>query len=175
MAEPRSDIHIQPEAGVKSSTYGINLEAMNAEAPRAMAAAAPVIADKFNAATPQRPEGNRLLDAPMVVMDLHALRQQIKREQAWHSSDRNAITVFKTAGLRVVLVALHAGAEMKTHTSAGTLTVQVLEGHLTFHTDPQAAELTKGQLLALHGTIPHSVQAREESVFLLTLAIATGS
>lgn len=153
MVEFRSDI--QPDAGMTS--------------------AAPATAEKHNAATPLRPEGNRLLDAPMVVMDLHAFRQQIKREQAWRISDRNAITVFKSAGLRVLLVALHAGAEMKTHTSAGTITLQVLEGHISFQTDPQGAELTQGQLLALHGTIPHRVLAREESVFLLTIAMPTGS
>ena len=133
--------------------------------------AAPVTADKYNAATPQRPEGNRLLDAPLVVMDLHGFRQQIKLEPAWHLSDRNALTVFKSAGLRMVLIALHAGAEMKTHTSSGTITVQVLDGRISFRTDAQAAELTKGQLLALHGNIPHSVQACEESVFLLTVAM----
>ena len=137
--------------------------------------AGPVIAAKHNAATPQRPEGNRLLDAPLVVMDLHAFRHQIKQEPAWRLSDRNAITVFKSASLRMVLVALHAGAEMKTHTSAGTVTVQVLEGRIAFHTDAQAAELNQGQLLALHGHIPHSVRACEEAVFLLTLAMPAAS
>ena len=43
---------------------------------------APAPTEQHNSATPQRPEGNRLLDAPMVTMDLSALRQQLKREQA---------------------------------------------------------------------------------------------
>ena len=134
--------------------------------------AAPAPAEQHNSATPQRPEGNRLLDAPMVTMDLNALRQQLKREQAWHTSDRNAITLLKTAGMRVVLMALHAGAELKPHTAPGVLSVQVLDGRLTFRTERQAAELAKGEMLTLHAGIAHGVTAREDSVFLLTIATA---
>ena len=129
-------------------------------------------AEKSNQATPQRPEGDRLLDAPLVVMDLSAFRSQIKAEAAWQTNDRNAITICKTEGLRIVLIALHAGAEMKTHTAPGIISVQTLEGHITFWTEQQTTELAPGQMLALQKGIPHSVQAREESVFLLTMATA---
>jgi quercetin dioxygenase-like cupin family protein len=127
---------------------------------------------KFNEATSQRPEGDRPLDAPLVEMDLNAFRRQIKEEQAWQNSDRNSITIFKTDGMRLVLVGLHQGAEMKTHTAPGIISVQVLEGKIQFSTEQQTAELGEGQMLALHKGIPHSVHAMEESVFLLTLAIA---
>jgi len=82
---------------------------------------------------------------------------------------RNAITVFKSERLRIVLIALHAGAEMPTHTAEGMISVQVLEGHLRFGTQEQTLQLTQGQLVALHDRIPHSVLALEESLFLLTL------
>ncbi|OKL40494.1 cupin domain-containing protein [Pontibacter flavimaris] len=127
--------------------------------------------EKSNEATPQRPEGDRPLDAPLVEMDLSAFRKQIKEEQAWHNSDRNAITIFKTNGLRLVLVGLHQGAEMKTHTAPGIINVQVLEGRIRFTTEQQSAEMGEGRMLALHAGIPHSVLALEESVFLLTLAV----
>ncbi|GAA4423489.1 hypothetical protein GCM10023188_02350 [Pontibacter saemangeumensis] len=127
--------------------------------------------EKYNEATPQRPAGDRPLDAPLVEMDLSAFRQQIKQEKAWQNSDRNAITVFKTSGMRLVLVALHQGAEMKMHTAPGIISVQVLEGKIKFTTAQQVAEMGVGQMLALHAGIPHSVYATEESVFLLTLAI----
>lgn len=127
--------------------------------------------EKFNEATPQRPEGARPLDAPMVTIDLPSFMEQIRQEQSWNNSDRNAITIFKTDGMRIVLVALHAGAEMKTHTAAGIISVQVLEGQIKFSTEQQSAELDKGQMVALHAGIPHSVFAKEESVFLLTLAV----
>ena len=95
--------------------------------------------------------------------------KQIKEESTWKDSDRNTITVFKTNGLRIVLIALHEGAEMVKHTANGHISVQVLEGQMKFTTDFQSVELSKGQMLALHERVPHSVLAIKESVFLLTL------
>lgn len=127
--------------------------------------------NKFNEATPQRPEGDRTLDAPMVVMDLSSFMEQIKQEPSWKDSDRNSITIFKTDGLRIVMIALHEGAEMKTHTADGIISIQVLEGRISFATGEQTAELSKGQMLALHEGIAHSVIANRETIFLLTLAM----
>ncbi len=78
---------------------------------------------KYNEATPQRPDGDRSLDAALVSIDLPAFVKQIKEESTWKESDRNAITVFKTNGLRIVLIALHKGAEMATHTAEGIISV----------------------------------------------------
>lgn len=125
--------------------------------------------EKYNEATTQRPEGERIVDAEMVVIDLPQFIKQIKEETTWKESDRNAITVFKTNGLRIVLIALHKGAEMAKHIAKGTISVQVLEGQLQFKIDMEFIELNKGQMLALHERIPHSVLAIRESVFLLTL------
>jgi quercetin dioxygenase-like cupin family protein len=123
-----------------------------------------------NQATELRPEGDRVLDAQLVVMDLNTASEQIKNEKAWKEGDRNAITLFKSDGMRLVLIALHAGAEMRTHTAPGIISVQVLEGTITFQTELQAVRLTKSQLLTLHKEIPHSVLAEEDSTFLLTLS-----
>ena len=124
--------------------------------------------EKFNEATPQRTQ-DHLLDAPLVSIDIPAFIEQLKQESTWKQSDRNTITVFKTNGMRIVLIALHAGAEMATHTADGIISVHVLEGQIKFTTDIKTVELSKGQMLALHKRIPHSVVAIEETVFLLTL------
>ena len=126
--------------------------------------------EKSNDSTPTRPEGARLLDAPLVPIDLTQYTQQIRSEQAWEKTDRNAITVYKSQGLNIVLIALHKDAEMKKHSAAGIISLQVLEGLILFTTDDESRELGKGQMLALHEKIPHSVMALEESVFLLTHA-----
>ncbi|MEX2336013.1 MAG: cupin domain-containing protein [Fulvivirga sp.] len=129
----------------------------------------PPAKEKFNKATLQRPEGDRPLDAPMVVMDLTVFKEQIKQESSWKDSDRNAITIFKTDNMRMVLIALHQGAEMKKHTAEGIINVQVLEGQIAFHTKEESVTLVEGQMLTLHAGIPHRVYAQRESVFLLTL------
>ena len=124
--------------------------------------------EKNNEATPQRTK-DHLLDAQLVSIDIPLFIEQIKQESSWKDSDRNSITVFKTNGLRIVLIALHGGAEMAKHTANGHISVQVLEGQIKFTTDLQSVELSKGQMLALHERIPHSVLAIKETIFLLTL------
>ena len=125
--------------------------------------------EKYNEATAQRPQGDRTVDAPLVSIDLELFVEQIKTEKTWEDSDRNAITIFKTNGMRIVLIALHKNAELSRHTANGIISVQVLEGKMIFNTDQRSVELSKGQLLTLHQGIPHSIVAKEETVFLLTL------
>ena len=125
--------------------------------------------EKFNEATTQRPQGDRTIDAPLVTIDLLSFIEQIRKEKLWKDSDRNAITIFKTNGMRIVLIALHKGAEMIKHIADGLISVQVLEGQMLFNTDEQSIKLGKGQMLALHEGIPHSLLAKEETIFLLTL------
>ena len=126
--------------------------------------------EKFNEATPQRPKGDRTMDAALVLIDLPLFLEQIKQEAPWKNSNRNAITVFKTNRLRIVLIAMHEGAEMARHTADGIISIQVLEGQIQFITDQQSVELNKGQMLTLHECIPHSVLAKKETIFLLTLS-----
>src|SRR5690606_10245242 len=54
----------------------------------------------------------------------------------------------------------------------GTISVQVLEGFIEFTTAQRTVELAAGQMLALHKKIPHSLLAKEESTFLLSLALS---
>lgn len=125
--------------------------------------------DKSNGVTAKRPQGDRVLNATLVTFDLTSLVEQVRTEEQWVNSDRNAITVLKTDGMRIVLIALHKGAKMSRHTANGMISVQVLEGDMLFNTDEQPVDLRKGQMLTLHKNIPHSVLAKEDTVFLLTL------
>ncbi|WP_071843885.1 cupin domain-containing protein [Hymenobacter sp. DG25A] len=159
--------------GTLVNGYGMYSETMTDDLVKALRekapAVSPVTAEKSNEATPQRPAGSRVLNAPLVTLDLTKAREQIKQEPAWQTSDRNALTLFKSDGMRLVLMALHEGATLKTHTAPGIISVQVLEGLLDFRTAAQAVELGPGELLTLQAGIPHRVEALEESVFLLTL------
>ena len=124
---------------------------------------------KFNVSTLQRPEGVRILDAPLVSIDLFSFLKKIKKEKKWKETDRNAITVFKTNGMRIVLIALRKGAEMVKHSADGKISIQVLKGKIQLNTDVQSINLGKGRMLALHEGIPHNLLAKKKTVFLLTL------
>jgi quercetin dioxygenase-like cupin family protein len=125
---------------------------------------------KHNESTEQRPEGGRIMDAPLVSMNIPDFVRQIKAEAAWEKNDRNAITIYKTEGMRIVLIALHEDAVMAKHISNGVISIQVLEGEIVFNTEYQSVVLKKGEMIALHKGEPHSVAAAKESVFLLTFA-----
>jgi quercetin dioxygenase-like cupin family protein len=125
--------------------------------------------EKFNEATNNRPQGQRTLDAALVAINLGMFIKQIREEEQWKKSDRNAITVFKSLVMRMVLIALHKDAEMVKHAAKGIINIQVLEGEIEFTTADQTINLTGGQIVILHEGIEHSVYARQETVFLLTL------
>lgn len=127
--------------------------------------------NKANEATPLRPEGNRILNAPLVEMDLEKFISQIKAEKTWADSDRNAVTVFKSDTMRIVLLGLHKDAELKPHTANGVISVQVLQGKIRFMAEGQSVDLQAAQMIALQENVLHSVLALEESFFLLSLAM----
>lgn len=127
---------------------------------------------KSNESTDLRPEGKRILDAPMVTMNIPEYIRQIKNEKAWQTSDRNALTIYKTNTMRLVLIGLHENAVLQKHTAEGNISVQLLEGEIKFNTEAASITLEKGSIVALHKGIAHSVEAVKESVFLLTLALA---
>lgn len=122
----------------------------------------------------QRPEGNPMMDAQLVALNLSSLIKQLKSEKAWKKSDRNSITVFKSAGISTVLTALHKGTEMAKHTTEGMISVQILKGKCTFKTTAQSVKLERGSLLELKAGIPHSLEAKKTTIFLLTITFAAG-
>ena len=64
------------------------------------------------------------------------------------------------------------GSTWGDHKTSSRISVQVLRGHIRFHTPNSTFELYAGQLLALDPGILHSVDSPEESAFLLTLSSA---
>ena len=124
---------------------------------------------KHNESTELRPEGGRLMDAPVVTIDIPNFIKQIKSEPVWEKNDRNAMTIYKTSGMRIVLIALREDAVMEKHTTNGIVSVQVLDGEINFNTEDHSVALKKDEMIALHRNVPHSVAAIKESVFLLTV------
>jgi quercetin dioxygenase-like cupin family protein len=127
--------------------------------------------NKSTDATPQRPDGDRILNAPLVEMDLAEVIKQIKSETTWANSDRNSVTLFKSETMRIVLIGLHENAELKPHKANGVISVQVFQGKIEFIAEQQHTYIEKGQIIALQENIVHSVKALTESFFLLTLSM----
>jgi len=122
---------------------------------------------KRNEATINRPEGDRVLDASYVFVDLPEFERQLRAEKAWEKNDRNGITVFKTDQLTIVLTLLHAGAAIPENKVEGLLTIHVLRGWVRVNTVDGDAELREGQLISFHSGEPHSVTALTEASILI--------
>lgn len=123
---------------------------------------------KRNEATRNRPLGDRVIDAPYVFADLPAFIEQVKDEHAWEKSDRNAITVFKSAGMTIVLSALKEAAVIKDNVVDGFLIVQVVEGNIRMETLEGDANLGENQMIVFHPCVPHSIEAQTDTVILIS-------
>jgi len=124
---------------------------------------------KRNEATFNRPEGDRVIDAPYVFIDIPAFVDQIKTEKAWAKNDRNGITVFKSADITMVVTALQASAEISHNNVNAYMTIQVLEGELRISTQDGDADMRSGNVIAFHPGIQHSIQAITDVIVLISI------
>jgi len=122
---------------------------------------------KRNEATFNRPEGDRVLDASYVFVDLADFLRQLKDEKAWDKNDRNGITVYKTDRLTIVLALMHAGATIPDNKVDGLFTLQGIEGTIRISTVDGDVELKQGQMISFHSNEPHSITALTEAAFLI--------
>jgi quercetin dioxygenase-like cupin family protein len=106
---------------------------------------------------------------PLMEFDLPAEIDRLRAEKTWLTG-QNARTLLKYDDFRVVLTALQAKARMPEHKTEGRISVHVLSGHIRLRADGRTFSLRPGSLLALDHGVPHSVEALEESAFLLTIA-----
>ncbi len=123
---------------------------------------------KSNEATFNRPEGDRVLDAPYVFADLSAYIRQLKDEETWQKNDRNGITLFKTEHLSIVLVCLHEKAVFADRPVNGIFTIQVLEGKVRVSTSEGDVNMQQGNMLSFHPGVDHTIEATDDAVVLLT-------
>jgi hypothetical protein len=125
--------------------------------------------NKRNEATPNRPEGDRVLDAPFVFADLLEYAKQLKEEEAWSKNDRNGITVYKSDKLTIVLSCLHEEAVLKHKAIEGTFTIQVLDGKISVSTQEGDVTMKEHQIMAFHECVDQSITALDDSTLLLNI------
>lgn len=125
--------------------------------------------ERHNDATPNRPFGDRPIDAPMVLIDLPAYLQQIQHEASWYKNDRNAITVFKNDVMSHVLVALRADAIMEKEAAEGMMSIQVLAGRLHCAIGTEQTLVEPAQIVTIASHLPYEIKALEHTSFLLTM------
>lgn len=124
---------------------------------------------KQNESTHNRPEGERTIDAPSVLINMPEFIKKIKKEKAWDKNDRNAIVVFKSDKMRIILVAAHKKTMITTEKPENIFSVQLLEGRLRFHANDEKKDVREDEIFVLHANLPYKIEALKKSVFLLTV------
>ena len=114
---------------------------------------------------PDRPEAG-----PFVHNHLAEEIERLKTEAAWHDGDRNAITLTKRVGLRLVLTVLRQGAVLREHRAPTAVTLHVICGRMTISMADRSLELGPGEVVTMEPGLTHAGEAREDTAFLLTLA-----
>jgi quercetin dioxygenase-like cupin family protein len=117
--------------------------------------------------------GGRAIEAPVLSFTLETEVEQLRRQRSYQKGDPSGRTLVKEPNLRIVLMALRAGARLQEHQASGPISIQVIEGPLRVRLPAESVELTAGQLLPLEPGIRHDVKAIEDSAFLLTLGRTT--
>jgi quercetin dioxygenase-like cupin family protein len=110
------------------------------------------------------------ISAPSMLLDLNQEISGILSEKPWHETGRNSRTIAKYSNFRIVLAALHKGAELEKHQAKGCISIQVLRGRILVRLAEHAIEISKENLLSLDNAIPHAVEALEDSIFLITMS-----
>ena len=113
--------------------------------------------------------GMHALDAPLSRFDVSSLITQLKEEEVWKVTRRNALTLVKDEALRAVLVVLSAGKSFAQHRAAGRVLMHVLEGRVRLSSGPSHATLAGGQMASLRPAVPHALEALEDSALLVVV------
>ena len=124
--------------------------------------------NRRNEATLNRPEGDRVLDASYVFINIPDFIRQLKSEEAWQKNDRNGITVFKSERVTMVLTCLRAKAVMHDVVVDGIFTIHVLEGIVRVRTPDGEVDMQANQVMTFHQLVDHSIEAQMDSVLLFT-------
>lgn len=112
----------------------------------------------------------RSLNSSLFTFDLPTLIENMKHNHTWAKGELTAMILMNSPGKQVVLTALHEKTEIDSFQSSDSITLQIIEGKLKFHTRKESVTLNKGQVLTLHENIKYSLRTLEETVFLLTIA-----
>ena len=109
------------------------------------------------------------LNTSLYLYDFPTLIGKMKQKHSWIKGDLDTMILMKTPTKQIVLTAMHEGTEIKSFQSNESITFQIIEGKMKFHTLKGSLNLDKDQLLTVCENIKYSLTTNEETVLLLTI------
>jgi len=96
----------------------------------------------------------------------------VQRGNGGDLSQFSAIALAKTDELELIRLCMPKGKLMPEHHVLGEITLLCLHGQVVVEAHGGQQVLGPGQMLYLHGGQAHAVEAREDSLLLLTILMA---
>lgn len=108
---------------------------------------------------------------PEAVFDLPADDQLLRRGDHYLHEGHAARTLVREDALRVVLIAMRAGARIAEHAANATVMIHALTGQVRLHVAKggRTVQLESGRVLVLERGTAHDVEAVVDSTLLVTL------
>ena len=104
------------------------------------------------------------------VLDIAAADRELRSEDAYKLDGHTARTFVREPAMRVVLIAMRAGAKIAEHHAQETASIHALTGHIRLRLPQRTVDLPAGHVLVLPPQLPHDVEAVDDATFLITLA-----
>lgn len=120
-----------------------------------------------NKATDRRPEGDRVLDAPFVLIDTKSVETNLMHEKEIRNNGKSGYTVFKSDRLAIVMVQLDNGNSIVPGKTSGTMVLQILQGQLDVKLNDQSLFLEPPQLLVIKPDMECEIAAMKDTKFLI--------
>jgi len=119
--------------------------------------------------------GARPLTESLMAFDLGQEIATLRQEPAWTEGDRNARTLVKSAGIRLLLASLRESAEIQEQHGEGPVSIQMLEGRATLSAGGAQVVLETAALASIEAGLPWSLRADAQSAVLVTFAWTAGA
>jgi len=112
---------------------------------------------------------HRTITGDVLVQHLSADVMGIDRELLANNG-RSGRTLVKEGPLRLTLIGLAAGGMLPPHSTANPVSIQVLQGDVTFFALEQQYALTAGDVLIFAAGVEHAAKSTLGATLLLTVA-----
>lgn len=113
--------------------------------------------------------GRNSLASLSYTFDLPTLIENLKKSHAWLKGELNSLILLNNPEKQILLTALHEGMEINSFQSKDSITIQIIEGRLEFHTRNETVTLFEEQSFRFDENVNFSLTTNEETMFLLIM------